>query len=338
MKLVLDPTRFERHRRLSALLSFALGTSVSGGSLAENTKPPRCHAPLQAAGYEGATGLQSRKSKNPYKLYLQLAVPLNDVRVVDQGLREAELAPSLHLYQEALLSSPSTPLSMRFDISFPAALRPLFPKPTGCTLVLDGETLSSPQQMRGVEETSHTKLRCEYRLAADQIERLLMGRQLDFIVHDAFDRTLLVAQAKATLPKAVRDRLLALTSQLREQAAANQCVPSDNSHLSGCFVTTAVCDVIGLPDDCFELTQLRRFRDRWLFEQPGGSADIAHYYASAPAICEQLAGSASGQRSLLRLYWHYILPCAIAARLGTYRLARSRYTQMMRSLGVEAAT
>src|SRR5690606_29479169 len=32
----------------------------------------------------------------------------------------------------------------------------------------------------------------------------------------------------------------------------------------GCFLTTATCQVVGLADDCWELTTLRHFRDGWL--------------------------------------------------------------------------
>jgi len=39
----------------------------------------------------------------------------------------------------------------------------------------------------------------------------------------------------------------------------------------GCFVTTAVCNVLGYPDDCEMLTSLRYFRDRFLLSSE-------HYY------------------------------------------------------------
>lgn len=52
----------------------------------------------------------------------------------------------------------------------------------------------------------------------------------------------------------------------------------------GCYVTTAICEEYGKPDDCYELTALRHFRDDWLKQQPDGHELIAHYYATAPAI------------------------------------------------------
>ena len=37
----------------------------------------------------------------------------------------------------------------------------------------------------------------------------------------------------------------------------------------GCYITTAVCEFYGKPDDCHELTQFRKFRDEWLAKQEG---------------------------------------------------------------------
>ena len=51
-----------------------------------------------------------------------------------------------------------------------------------------------------------------------------------------------------------------------------------------CFITTAVCEAEGKPDDCAELTAFRRFRDGWLSQQPDGPALIEEYYEIAPAI------------------------------------------------------
>ncbi len=95
----------------------------------------------------------------------------------------------------------------------------------------------------------------------------------------------------------------------------------------GCFLTTAAASLLGLADDCWELSALRRFRDNWLVQQPGGAAQIADYYKRAPAIADQLA--ANPQR-LARLYLADILPSAIAARLGLNQLARKLYARMMR--------
>jgi hypothetical protein len=99
----------------------------------------------------------------------------------------------------------------------------------------------------------------------------------------------------------------------------------------GCFLTTACCEVLGLSDDCFELRTLRRYRDRVLIAMPGGQAALAAYYLAAPSILERLPQEARAAR-LLSVYMRFILPSAVAARLGMNRLAYSLYARMMDEL------
>lgn len=58
----------------------------------------------------------------------------------------------------------------------------------------------------------------------------------------------------------------------------------DDKGKKGCFLTTAACEHRGLPDDCFELSTMRDFRDRVLLETPAGQAMVRHYYEVAPRL------------------------------------------------------
>lgn len=132
------------------------------------------------------------------------------------------------------------------------------------------------------------------------------------------------------------DEALNLMESLRENAIALEdagyCGYEDYSKdPNGCFLTTAACGAIGLPDDCFELRSLRRFRDRYMSRTAAGRAEIADYYAQAPAIAARLAAE-PGTRSLRRLYRTTILPCAILAALGFDRITHRLYRRMMRRL------
>lgn len=100
-----------------------------------------------------------------------------------------------------------------------------------------------------------------------------------------------------------------------------------NSSKNGCYITTAVCEHVELPDDCFELTQLRRFRDRYLLSFDGGINDVARYYELAPLINQHLS-----PEKYTGLYWKYILPCAISALLGMNKFTHARYRKMVSEL------
>ncbi len=98
-----------------------------------------------------------------------------------------------------------------------------------------------------------------------------------------------------------------------------------------CFITTACCEIVGLADDCFELTMLRRFRDRVLTPTVDGRRDIRRYYALAPLVLDEMRRRGEARR-LLRLYFSHILPCAIGAKLGLVALPRWHYRDMMQRL------
>jgi hypothetical protein len=108
---------------------------------------------------------------------------------------------------------------------------------------------------------------------------------------------------------------------------ADACTPPEQS----CFLTTACCDVLGLGDDCFELRTLRRYRDDVLAKTREGRAAIAAYYRIAPAVVARLEQRRAGPR-LLSVYARFVLPSAIAARLGLNRLAFRLYRRMMQDL------
>ncbi len=122
-------------------------------------------------------------------------------------------------------------------------------------------------------------------------------------------------------------------SRVQSDLDQGQCKPAKFS----CYLTTAACDVVGLSDDCFELRQLRRFRDEWLAKQVGGEQEISAYYHSAPGVLADINRSERREIQLAAIYATAILPASLAAYLGLNRLAYVLYRRMCRRLGVAAA-
>ena len=103
-----------------------------------------------------------------------------------------------------------------------------------------------------------------------------------------------------------------------------------------CFLTTACCEEIGLADDCFELTALRRFRDRVLMKTAHGAREVEQYYDIAPRILDRLRSSGQ-QAVLVRFYATHILPCAILAELGFNKLTMILYRDLISKIAALAA-
>lgn len=97
----------------------------------------------------------------------------------------------------------------------------------------------------------------------------------------------------------------------------------------GCFITTAVCDSLGLPDDCETLRTLRRFRDEYLARSETGRAHIQEYYATAPKLCEKILARKDAKYYCASLYARFILPALLAIEWKLNENAFSIYRRMV---------
>ncbi|MBQ9082167.1 MAG: zinc-ribbon domain containing protein [Clostridia bacterium] len=96
-----------------------------------------------------------------------------------------------------------------------------------------------------------------------------------------------------------------------------------------CFITTAVCEYMGKPDNCAELQTLRRFRDEWLAFQPGGQALIERYYEIAPGIVRRLKSSPLYAYYCEALWQEYLRPCLDMIDRGEPEACQAHYTAMV---------
>ena len=99
-----------------------------------------------------------------------------------------------------------------------------------------------------------------------------------------------------------------------------------------CFITTAVCEAEGKPDDCAELTAFRAFRDGYLRSCPDGADLIAEYYDIAPGIvtCINLCSDRAERYAAIRET--YLQPCYEDLLAGRNEACKARYVRMVRDL------
>ena len=103
----------------------------------------------------------------------------------------------------------------------------------------------------------------------------------------------------------------------------------------GCFITTAVCQAQGKPDDCYELTQFRRFRDEWLANQPDGKDLIARYYEIAPSIVNIINLKGDASEVYQQIQDTYLTPCLKAIESGDNQACLTRYKSMVEELSLK---
>ncbi len=107
---------------------------------------------------------------------------------------------------------------------------------------------------------------------------------------------------------------------------------SQSSKKSSCFITTATCLSFGRGDDCYELTQFRRFRDGYLVEQADGNALIDEYYRIAPQIVAQIDRLADAKAVYHVIWDEYLRPCLKMIESGRMAECKALYVKMVRDL------
>jgi hypothetical protein len=99
-----------------------------------------------------------------------------------------------------------------------------------------------------------------------------------------------------------------------------------------CFITTAVCAAQNKPDDCYELTTFRAFRDNWLTQTPEGQAAIQEYYDIAPRIVEGIDKRRDARKIYDGIYSEYLLPCLSLIEAGDNQACFEKYKKMVDKL------
>ena len=96
----------------------------------------------------------------------------------------------------------------------------------------------------------------------------------------------------------------------------------------GCFLTTATCEYMGLPDDNEYLETLRAFRDSYMAESYPEL--IEEYYRISPAIVNYIAERPDKQEVYKFMFHAYILPACERIKAGDNRCAMETYYALVK--------
>ncbi|MGN9136291.1 GTPase family protein [Clostridium sp. HCP1S3_B4] len=104
------------------------------------------------------------------------------------------------------------------------------------------------------------------------------------------------------------------------------------SHGGGCYITTAVCKNGNKLDDCYELSEFRRFRDNWLINQEDGKKLISRYYNVAPTIVKLIDKEKNSSQIYNEIKSKYLDNCLLYIEQGKMELCKEKYIEMVNEL------
>lgn len=102
-----------------------------------------------------------------------------------------------------------------------------------------------------------------------------------------------------------------------------------------CYITTAVCKSMDKPDDCYELTALRRYRDGYLAATEDGGNIIREYYNIAPTIVKRIDRQKNPDVIYRKIWEQYLSPCIRLIEEDRNEECKELYIRMVHSLEKE---
>lgn len=99
-----------------------------------------------------------------------------------------------------------------------------------------------------------------------------------------------------------------------------------------CYISSACCQYLGLPDNCDVLETLRKYRDNVLILTDEGKRDIEAYYQQAPTIVRRLESLANCEQVYSVIYRNYLVPAVQLIQAGKNDEAHCIYRTLVSDL------
>lgn len=99
-----------------------------------------------------------------------------------------------------------------------------------------------------------------------------------------------------------------------------------------CYITTAVCESRQKPDDCYELSLLRSFRDDYLLKSDEGAKMVDEYYDVAPSIVKHIGKRENAAEIYESIWQQYLSPCIRLIESGQNEECVDLYRHMVYEL------
>jgi len=99
-----------------------------------------------------------------------------------------------------------------------------------------------------------------------------------------------------------------------------------------CFITTAVCEYMGLSDDCEMLNAFRKLRDEYMKKDEKMLKEVEEYYKIAPVIVDLINKSEHKESILRDTLIDYLIPAFKEIKNKNYKKAYEIYVELVSEL------
>lgn len=140
---------------------------------------------------------------------------------------------------------------------------------------------------------------------------------------------------KTVACKMITDKMLELWNQkISKNPIQNSTYESIHEGFSQrlCYITTAVCESLQKPDDCYELQILRNYRDEYLMSQKDGKDIVMKYYDIAPTIVKRINQTEHAEEIYKNIYTKYLMPCIRMVEREELEECKDTYCSMVHEL------
>lgn len=135
--------------------------------------------------------------------------------------------------------------------------------------------------------------------------------------------------------KKITDKMLEIWNQkITKNPIQNSTYESIHEGFSQrlCYITTAVCESLQKPDDCYELQILRNYRDEYLMSQKDGKDIVMKYYDIAPTIVKHINQTEHAEEIYRNIYTKYLMPCIRMVEREELEECKDTYCSMVQEL------
>jgi hypothetical protein len=120
-----------------------------------------------------------------------------------------------------------------------------------------------------------------------------------------------------------------LTVVLEDDGDAPYLKPEIPQVTGCCFLATATCNTLLLPDDCEQLETLRWFRDQHVLTSREGRTMVEEYYRIAPGIVEVIGKRPDAKELYQEVHDRWVRPAVNAIQLHNHEQAMAIFNEVV---------